>query len=310
MRELQLKGSSTAVSAMPMAQLGKGRVSRILVWAAGLGVGWIALIQGWAPSISQPQNQFVGNVAEAEQFIYGSGPIPAIVAGSSMVDSFDALTNGRLQVLSMNGMSAREALIILLRSGRVPQQVAVELNALTALPNDAFVDRVFNPFWLPIRRSVLALRTEYQPASVIMSLAKDAFGRGAHRRSTDVAPDTVAELRIAQLTKFYQQPPDMVRLRASLMSVRDSVDELERRGARVTFFEYPVPHGLANTPFHLARRAANVEILGPRAQAAIRFEDDNFQTRDGIHLVPKDHQTVAKALEAMLLDAAGDTVEP
>jgi hypothetical protein len=292
-----------------MARLSKGRVSRILAWAAGLAGGWIALIQVWAPPITLPQNQFVGNVTEAERFIYGTGPIPVIVAGSSMVDSFDTLTKGRLQVLGMNGMSAREALIVLLRSGRVPQQVAIELNGLTAPPNDAFVERVFNAFWQPIRRQVLALRTEYQPASVIMSLARGAFGRAASQNAPGSVAGSVADIRIAQLREIYQQPPDMPRLRASLMSVRDSVAALERRGARVTFFEYPVPHGLADTPFHQARRAASIEILGPRAQAAVRFEGDHFRTTDGIHLVHEDQQAVARGLEAALLGSSDDDSE-
>jgi hypothetical protein len=76
----------------------------------------MGLIQAWAPAITQPQNQFASNVAEAEQFIYGSGPLPALVVGSSMVESIDSLTGGELRVLGMNGMSAREGLQVLLHS--------------------------------------------------------------------------------------------------------------------------------------------------------------------------------------------------
>jgi hypothetical protein len=301
-------GTGAPASSAPMAALAKGRVSRILAWAAALAAGWIGLIQLWAPTITQPQNQFVGNVTEAERFIYSDQPLSAIVAGSSMVESIDLLTNGRLQVLGMNGMSAREALIILLRSGRIPRQVAVELNGLTAPPNDAFVERVFNPIWMPLRQRVLALRTEYQPASVIMSLAKGTFGRGAARG--DMAAKgggAVADIRLAQLRDLYQQPPAMGPLRASLVSVRDSVAALERAGANVIYFEYPVPATLAETPFHAARRAASVEILGQKAASAVRFTDKAFATKDGIHLDQRGQEAVARELEVLLLgpSAAG-----
>jgi hypothetical protein len=240
--------------------------------------------------------------------VYGTGDIPAMVVGSSMVESIDVLTSGRLQVLGMNGMSAREALLILLRSGRSPQQVAVELNGLTAPPNDAFVDRVFNPVWMPIRRNVLALRTEYQPASVIMSLAKTYLGRGATRTGEPAATETVADIRIAQLRDLYKQPPDMARLRESLVVVRDAVAALERSGVRVTFFEYPVPHGLSKTTFHEARRAVSTEILGEKAATALRFHDDEFCTRDGIHLDHVGHEAVTRALETALLGSSADGV--
>jgi len=266
----------------------------------------MGLIQAWAPAITQPQNQFASNVAEAEQFIYGSGPLPALVVGSSMVESIDSLTGGELRVLGMNGMSAREGLQVLLHSGRLPQKIAVELNGLTAPPNDAFLDRLFNPVMLPLREKVLALRTQYQPASVIMSLAKGTFGRGKARKTAEFHVGSVADIRISQLRELYQQQPDMNRLRANLASVSDSVDVLEARGATVIFFEYPVPHGLAKTPFHEARRAANIEILGDKAATAVRFAEDTFRTTDGIHLVPDGQRAVASELKRMLLGAGSE----
>ncbi|MCE9630039.1 MAG: hypothetical protein K8S94_04870, partial [Planctomycetia bacterium] len=246
------------------------------------------------------------NVAEAERFVYGSGPLPALVVGSSMVESVDLLTHGKLQVLGMNGMSAREALEILVRSGRRPRRVAVELNGLIAPPNDAFLKRLFNPVMLPLRRRVLALRTEYQPASVIMSLAKGFFGRGASRGAATPHLGSVADIRIDQLRELYRNPPDMKHLRGNLVSVRDSVAVLEDRGVDVIYFEYPVPHGLSKTRFHEARRAASVEILGAKAAETVYFDEDAFRTRDGIHLDAEGQQAVADRLTQMLLGTGGE----
>jgi hypothetical protein len=283
-----------------MATLSKGRMSRILAWAALLTAAWVGLIQIWAPVITQTQNQLAGNLAEAERYIYGSGRVPALVVGSSMVEWLDLLTNGRVQVLGMNGMSARESLQIVLRSGRLPERIAVELNGLTAPANDGFLDRLFSPWLAPVRKHVLALRTENQPASVVMSLAKNAFGRTASRNGPSPAPPGLAEVRAQQLHQQYRQPPDMEQLRANLRAVRDAVAELERRGVRVTYFEFPVPHGLAETPFHRARRAANASILGEPALTAVILDDDAFETTDGIHLVPEDQRLVADRLVELL----------
>lgn len=283
-----------------MATLSKGRVSRIVGWAVLLTAMWVGVIQVWAPAISQTQNQFAGNVAEAERYIYASSPVPTLVVGSSMVEWLDLLTDGQVQVLGMNGMSARESLEIVLRSGRLPERIAVELNGLTAPANEGFLDRLFNPWLSPVRERVLALRTEYQPASVIMSLAKQSFGRKSGQTGPSPAPPGLAELRTKQLHDQYCKPPDMDRLRVNLRAVRDAVVELERRGVRVTYFEFPVPHGLAKTTFHRARRAANAEILGPAAATAVFLDDDAFTTTDGIHLVPQDQQRVAVRLLEML----------
>jgi hypothetical protein len=197
-------------------------------------------------------------------------------------------------------MSARESLEIVRRSGRLPERIAVELNGLTAPANDRFVDRLFSPWLAPARRHVLALRTEYQPASVVMSLARGAFARNSGHIGPSPAPPGLAELRAKQLHDQYRKPPDMDQLRANLRAVRDTVAELERRGVRVTYFEFPVPHGLAKTTFHQARRAANAEILGPAAATAVFLDDDAFTTTDGIHLVPQDQQRVAVRLLEML----------
>lgn len=263
-------------------------MSRILAWAALLTAAWVGLIQIWASVITQTQNQLAGNLAEAERYIYGSGRVPALVVGSSMVEWLDLLTNGRVQVLGMNGMSARESLQIVLRSGRVPERIAVELNGFTAPANDGFLDRLFSPWLAPVRKHVLALRTENQPASVVMSLAKNAFGRTASRNGPSPAPPQ------------YRQLPDMEQLRPNLRAVRAAVAELERRGVRVTYFEFPVPHGLAETPFHRARRAANASILGEPALTAVILDDDAFETTDGIHLVPEDQRLVADRLVELL----------
>jgi hypothetical protein len=280
--------------------LSKGRVSRILAWAALLTVAWVGLIQIWAPVITQTQNQLAGNISEAERYIYRSGPVRALVVGSSMVESLDLLTDGRVQVLGMNGMSARESLEIVLRSERLPERIVVELNGLTAPANNDFVDRLFNPWLFPVRRDVLALRSEYQPASVIMSLAKNAFGRESGHTGPSTAPRRLAEVRAKQLNDQYRQPPDMKQLRANLCAVRDAVTELKQRGVSVTYFEFPVPHGLANTPFHKARRSANAELLGAAAATAVFLDDDAFETTDGIHLVPQDQQRVAFRLLEVL----------
>jgi hypothetical protein len=284
----------------------KGRVSRILSWALLLGLGWMTLIQVWAPRITQPQNQFVGNLAEAEQFIYGCGPLPVLVVGSSMVEAVATLTDGELRVLGMNGMSAREGLQVVLRSGRLPDKIAVELNGITALPNNAFIARLFNPLMLPVREQVLALRTEYQPASVIMSLARDTFGRGKTQRKPGARAESIADIRIPQLRELYQQPPDMDCLRANLISVRDSVAALEARGVSVIYFEYPVPHELSTTRFHEVRRAASVEILGKKAADAASFSNETFRTVDGIHLDAEGQQAFANRLEEKLLGARSE----
>lgn len=292
-----------------MTRFAKGTVRGILAWAALLAAAWVGLIQAWAPQISQAQNQYAGNVGEAERYIYGSGRIPALVVGSSMVERLDLLTDGRVQVLGMNGMSAREALEIVLRSGRLPEKIAVELNGLTAPANDRFLGRLFDPWLAPVRRHVLALRTDYQPASVVMTLAKNTFGRKTAQEGPFVVPRGLAEVRAKQLKDQYSQAPDMEQLRANLVDVRNAVAELGRRGVRVTYFEFPVPHGLAKTHFHQARRAANAEILGAPAASAVFLYDDAFETTDGIHLAPEDQQRFALRL-LELLDMSLATTAP
>lgn len=285
------------------ATLARGRVAPILVWTLILGAGWIGMIQVWAPHIRQPQNQFVGNLAEAEHYLFSDEPVPRLVVGSSMVESLDELSGGRFAVLGMNGMSAREALAIVVRSGRIPDRVAVELNGLTAPCNEKFMTRLFSPVAHELRRHVLALRAEYQPASVAMTIAKNMFGRGGELRQPAGPAEEFVRGRIAALREKYRQPPDLETLRANLWAVRESASELERRGAKVIYFDYPVPRGLGDTVFHQERRRVSREVLGDRA-AAFVLDGDEFGTTDGIHLTHEGQQAVARRLADLL--EAGD----
>jgi hypothetical protein len=293
-----------------MATLAKGCVSRILALATVLALAWAGGIQIWALVIAQAQNQFAGNVANAERDIYGFGRVPAIVVGSSMVECLDLLTDGRVQVLGKNGMSARDTLEIVRWAGRLPERIAVELNGLTALAKDRFLDQLLSLWLAPARKHVLALRTECQPASIVKSLARAAVGRNAAKTGPSPTPPVLAQVRVHQLRDQSCQPPDMDQLRANLLAVRDAVAELERRGIRVTYFEFPGLDPLAKTVFHQARRAVNPEILGAAAAAAaVLLDDDEFETTDGIRLVPKDQQRVAfRLLE--VLEASSQGADP
>lgn len=282
-----------------MQALSKGRPAWILVWTLILGAAWIGLIQAWAPPITQTQNQFVGNLAEAEHYLFGDGPVSRLVVGSSMVESLAELSGGRLAVLGMNGMSARESLAIVVRSGRIPDRVAVELNGLTAPYNEKFMARLLTPAMHELRRHVLALRAEYQPASVAITIAKNMFGRGGGRRESTAPAEEFVRRRVVDLREKYRRPPDLEGLRANLLAVAEYARELERRGATVIYFDYPVPRGLGDTVFHRERRRVSREVLGDNAAAFI-LDGDEFGTTDGIHLNHEGQRAVAHRLADLL----------
>jgi hypothetical protein len=309
MPDKTVKATKSRASGGSTAPLAKGRCTRIIAWAIVLTAGWVAVIQVVQPEITQAQNQFAQNVIDAERFVYEVDSLGALVVGSSMADDFDTYTDGRVRVLGMNGMSAREGLQVLRESGRVPSRVAIELNCLTAPANDAFLERVFNQAWMPLRRHILALRMEYQPASVVTSLAKAAFGKKKSDQTTSTAEGVVPEWRLEELRRKYANPPSLPELEDNLRSVRETVKTLERNGVKVVYYEYPVPHGLANTPFHTVRREVTAAILGPEAANPLTFDEATLSTRDGIHLTASGQRAVAIALERRL-NGGGSSSEP
>jgi hypothetical protein len=277
------------------------RAGHVALWAMGFVLLWATIIQIVEPPIEQTQNQYTGNLQEAEAFVYGESSDSPMVVGSSMAEFMDTLSGGRVAELSMNGMSAREALEVIVRSGRVPSRIAVEVNGLTAPHNQGFVDHLFAPVFHRLRRSILALRAEYQPASVVMSYVKRAFGQRRTESEWGVPSSEFVELRVKQLNDQYQAGPEMKVLESNLRAVRELVDSLEQRGARVLLYDLPVPHGLGDTPFHRIRREATERILSTgRSEAVYHFPDADYETKDGIHLTRQGQQAIANRLADML----------
>ena len=278
----------------------------VTFWAAAAGILWAGVLQVWAPAITQLQNVRAGNVCRAESYLYDKPHWPMVIVGSSMVTDFDRLSqDGQCLSLFMAGHSAIPSLELVASSVFRPRIVAVELNSLPVPPDDTVVQEVRDSAFRFLKQQILAFRRSYQPASVIMTVCRMWFGQNANERGLNPPSDIFTKLRIKELRSQYETPPDTSELVANVARAVALAERLRGDGVKVVFFELPVPHGLADTPYHRSRRGITFAAVKDAGFEIVRFDDTGITTTDGVHLPYSQSRLVARDLVGRLRSDAG-----
>lgn len=247
--------------------------------------------------VTLSQNQYVGNVHRGETYLYDQRPWSLVIVGSSMVTEYDRLSERPgVYTLNMAGFSAVPALQLVVAARVRPACVAIEMNSLSTPGGEAIVREVRDSPLRFLKERVLAFRRGYQPVSVLMTLARELFGQRANDRGLNMPSDAFTRSRVQELRAAYETPADDGPLRQNVGQAIAVARRLRDEGVRVTFFELPVPHGLAETPFHRQRRAMTETAIDRSGFEIIRFGDEGFTTTDGIHLPRAQSKDVARRL--------------
>jgi hypothetical protein len=243
------------------------------------------LIAIWAPDVRSGQDQGSDNAIAIEHFLYGKPPVAAIV-GSSQAERFPAGALGPdITNLALAGQNPFVGLSIIARSGHLPRRIYVEINHVDQPVDMALVDGVFAEPGYTIKRFVAALRTDYQPVNLAVSLLRRVTRGRDEVYYAHLVDPPLHDTLVARQQLLLARPPDAALLQANLAELDRLATELSGRGAELVFFEMPIDPALEAAPAIVAvRQAMRTAFPGDKACWNEGTPPAGLPSTDGIHL--------------------------
>jgi len=130
-----------------------------------------------SPNINKFQNQWAGNYAKAQEYIYSDKKYKTVIVGSSMASCLynEELSND-VYNLSFAGGGVLTGLNIIIKSGKIPENILIETNTVERATDTGMIKRLFPPLVWKIKKFVIALQEQYQPINVFTDKIQKLFG--------------------------------------------------------------------------------------------------------------------------------------
>jgi hypothetical protein len=267
-----------------------------------IAYGWCA--ERWFPGGVPSAYQRRANTITAEKLLHGGEHPALVVVGSSMgaVLPSAELPPGSYN-LSMSSFGAQTGLAILARAQERPRIVLVEAN-VTALkpPSHELLESLFEPATFALQRWVPVARHDRQPIALLDEALRRLTARGKVA-SDYVMPQALYRQHLAELQAAQSQWASTAATSSAIDALAVEVRALEAGGAEVVFFETPEDASLHDA----------AETAGVRALLRARFANHRwlatdawgeYQTTDGLHLIPQSAERFARFLRAGLAHAS------
>ncbi len=231
-------------------------------------------------------DQFLANIARAEQVMAADDQLSAVLVGSSLAARLpENLWADDMMNVSFAGHSALNGLELAAQSNVWPKTVLIETNWLPQKTTLSFTDQLTHSLLYPVRPYVKGLQVENQPINILATLAfrLSRTPPGPESCADVVEPLDAADTAPNTAAQFFSAPPfSEAEIALALDTLAVAVARLEERGSTVLLVEFPVDaaFGRAEGPTKLrkaiAARFPNLTFW--------RFETHPFQTTDGQHL--------------------------
>jgi lysophospholipase L1-like esterase len=267
-------------------------IQRSIFIFLGLFIVYNLALYSIKPEVRYFQNQWQGNVAAAEEYIYSPGRKDVVLVGTSMSARLekDMLDQG-VWNLGLSGGSAATGLEIIRRSGTRPRLVLIEANMISAIDSE-FVKSRFHGPTVFFKTLLPGIRTAYQPANLFVNWVKKS------KSQVQDAPNPKAFQNLIRIQKdSWKQIPNEDDSRKSLITIRQAVENLQAEGVKVAFFDMPIDSALEVMPARQAAWKRMREAFPPTHFDWLKSVPGDFPTFDGIHLLNQGARRFARILQ-------------
>ncbi|MBI5563220.1 MAG: hypothetical protein HY894_10290 [Deltaproteobacteria bacterium] len=262
--------------------------------------------EGW----SAPQSQWQFNVIKAQRYVYQDKAAPFVIIGSSLSQRLSSLS-GDYYNLALGGGSPITGMKVLLRGGKFPSTVLVEINMIIKPSDENFLDGLFMPVLYDLRRYVPGLREEYQPLALLSGKILNIWQTGrltnaparpqpaanatkaaaeaeaALKRITASRHAGEAAFKIALADHQKKQSAlwdDRLKKNKNILYLKEAVDALSQHGVRVIFYEMPTDPSLIGLPKTVSIRERMHQEFPDASYWLPQVDANEYATTDGMHL--------------------------
>jgi hypothetical protein len=264
------------------------------------------------------ENQWSENIIAAEEIIYISNTPHTVIVGTSMAARLESeMFSGDVFNLSFRGKSVFNGLSVLEKLKLAPRVVLVEINALTSLRDDSFIDPLFQQPFYTFKKYLPALRERNRPLTDfkrgILETRRLLFKSNKEKNNTvtqkksSVRSDKVVvssnknplfDQMIERALISYESIPDEHTTEDIMKELKLIVDGLISRGSKVVLFEMPMHPLVCDSPEIIHMRAAIHETFTNDQYLILQPPNcSDFNTTDGIHLPFPDAKRYADDLQ-------------
>lgn len=251
------------------------------------------------------------NYIRAQQYVNDTADHAGVVVGSSMANelSQEILGPGLVKLTFPAGGSF-SGLDIIRRSGKKPEVLLIETNTLLRDVDDVLTENAAGPWRRKLREVSPVFKDEGRPSNYEVGFLNTWVTRICHgftrvmnggKKPAPGPPKpidpSVREDVLRSTREQLSKPVSKADLAARIRKLGEMVDAFTREGTRCYFFEMPFDPSLEPLKVPATVRAAMEARFPADKYRWIGIDRSrDYETSDGIHLVPADAEEVSRIL--------------
>lgn len=233
------------------------------------------------PNIGLATNKYSENIDKAQRFYYNDDD--SVLVGTSLASGIIQDSISPVKLMAFAGTSPQDGLKIILSRERLPKVVFIETNLLyQEESNEVFTNKVTNGYMAEIKRYIPSLREQYTPMNIFNWILKEVILGGEKVSSREVNLNVLNGNIERMVNSDKCLESDVLKERRK--NVRQLVENLQKAGVHVVFFEMPVNKKVVNLRMFEQNREASLEDFPQTVNTWIPNDTSIYITSDGMHL--------------------------
>jgi hypothetical protein len=285
----------------------KSRAQWVFIAQSGMAVLVLGFIYSSAlsflPANKKGLNQWQEVDIHVQNYVFSKLPMRCVIVGSSMGNRLSPKElDPRDYNLSLGGGDALTGLEVILRSGKIPSCVLVEVNTTLLRDKDQeLLTGVFHPIGFTLKKILPILQTSHQPIGVLAAAIKN--------KVDEEKPDTIATnfdaLLEGQLADEQKLRPK-VKIDRAVSDLKNLLDQLQAQGVKTFLFDMPRPEVLKNGANNQMVYQRIKSTMNPETYPWLEIDSSGtYQTEDTMHLTTSS----ARKFTALFAAAVNKTLD-
>ena len=251
---------------------------------------WSVIVNFLPQDLVTFQSQRDRNLILAQDYLYNTTGLhdKRVILGTSLSQRIVLpLLPDNFYNLAFGGQGVFDGLDIVNHIQEKPGVVFIEMNNILKPEGELFTESLFGPFTYNLKKYFPFLQDKNKPVGVLRGLSRPRQEADVDLDIKEDTPEnsTAYNAALEQQKNTYNLKPKKKELDLAFQRMRDAVEQLEKEGSTVVFFEMPVHRELCATQrVQTIRQRFFKEFPRDKYLYIKQPNCNNYRTTDGIHL--------------------------